>query len=120
MFVVRGRDFDVSPYYLFDMYLTMLCMNSIHTCPIHNPVYVIQCSKLRFYYVHLPDATPKMMLPANCSCATHYINLSKVFGKSIHTPGEQVSKPMHPAAKMCTQGAGCTLNFEDCYSIYFE
>ena len=32
----------------------------------------------------------------------------------MHTHGTQVSKFMHPAAKMCTQGAGCTLNFEHC------
>ena len=30
----------------------------------------------------------------------------------MHTPGAQVMKPVHPAAKMYTQGAGCTLNFE--------
>ena len=27
----------------------------------------------------------------------------------MHMPGAQVSKSMHPAAKTCTQGAGCTL-----------
>ena len=27
----------------------------------------------------------------------------------MHTQGAQVSKSVHPAAKMCTQGAGCTL-----------
>ena len=37
--------------------------------------------------------------------------LSLKFGKSMHTPGAHVSKSMHPAAKMCTQGAACTLNF---------
>ena len=30
----------------------------------------------------------------------------------MNTPGAQVSKSMHPVAKMCTQGAGCTFNFE--------
>ena len=35
----------------------------------------------------------------------------------MHTPGAQVLKSMHPAAKMCTQGAGCTLNF-DCLISY--
>ena len=43
---------------------------------------------------------------------------SKV-GKSMHTPGAQVSKSMHPAAIMCTQGAGCTLGFEHC-CIYMQ
>ena len=42
---------------------------------------------------------------------TYYVNLLKV-GKSMHTPGAWVSKSMHPAAKMCTQGVGCTLNFK--------
>ena len=27
----------------------------------------------------------------------------------MHTPGAQVLKSVHSAAKMCTQGAGCTL-----------
>ena len=30
----------------------------------------------------------------------------------MHMPGAQGLESMHPAAKMCTQGAGCTLNFE--------
>ena len=33
-------------------------------------------------------------------------------GESMYTPGAQVSKSKHPAAKMCTQGAECTFNFE--------
>ena len=32
--------------------------------------------------------------------------------------GAQVLKSMHPAAKMCTQGAGCTLNFEHCFIMF--
>ena len=32
----------------------------------------------------------------------------------MHTPVAQVSKSMHPAAKMCTPGAWYTLNFEHC------
>ena len=34
--------------------------------------------------------------------------------KNMHTPGAQVQKSVCPTAKMCTQGAGCTLNFEHC------
>ena len=30
----------------------------------------------------------------------------------MHLPGAQVRKPVHPATKLCTLGAGCTLNFE--------
>ena len=33
----------------------------------------------------------------------------------MHTPGAQVLKVVHTAAKMCTQGAGCALNFEHCH-----
>ena len=33
----------------------------------------------------------------------------------MHPPDAQVLKSMHPAARMCTQGAGCTLNFEHCH-----
>ena len=32
----------------------------------------------------------------------------------MHLLGAQVLKPVHPATKMCTPGAGCTLNFEHC------
>ena len=35
-----------------------------------------------------------------------------VVGGHMHTPGAHGLKSMLPAAKMCTQGAGCTLNFE--------
>ena len=34
--------------------------------------------------------------------------------KSLHTLGAQVMKSVHPAAKVCTPGAGCILNFEHC------
>ena len=29
-------------------------------------------------------------------------------------------KTMHPALKSCTQGAGCTLNFEHCANFQFH
>ena len=32
----------------------------------------------------------------------------------MHLPGAEVLKSVHPATKMCTPGAGCTLNFEHC------
>ena len=35
----------------------------------------------------------------------------------MHTPGAQMLKSVHPAAKMCTGGAACTLNFEHCYAM---
>ena len=37
----------------------------------------------------------------------------------MHTPGAQVRKSVHPAAKMGAQGAGCTLNFKHCRGIRF-
>ena len=35
----------------------------------------------------------------------------------MHLPGVEVIKPVHPATKMCTPVAGCTLNFEHCRHI---
>ena len=46
--------------------------------------------------------------PAVCACDLPYIKVLYV-RKGMHTPGAQVLKSVHPAAKMCTQGAGCTL-----------
>ena len=37
----------------------------------------------------------------------------------MHLPDEQVQKHVHPATKMCTPGAGCTLNFEHCFLMVF-
>ena len=34
---------------------------------------------------------------------------------SMFLPGAQVRKSVHPASKLCTPGAGCTLNFGHCY-----
>ena len=34
----------------------------------------------------------------------------------MYTPESRVNKDVHPAAKMCTQGAGCTLNFETLFN----
>ena len=35
----------------------------------------------------------------------------------MHLPGAQALKPVHPATKTGTPGAGCTLNFEHCNII---
>ena len=60
-------------------------------------------------------------LPPHCMFQSHNVEqCSKLRNFSMHTPGAQIDKTMHPAilkymhptAKMCTQGAGCTLNFE--------
>ena len=40
-----------------------------------------------------------------------------ILGNTMHPKGAQVLKSMHPVAKMCTQGAGCTLNFEHCIGM---
>ena len=57
--------------------------------------------------MHTLDAQiDKTMHPAIFSCA--HFN-TEVF---MHLPGAQGLKSMHPAAIMCTQGAGCTLNFK--------
>ena len=74
-----------------------------------------QCLKLRFCFVHLPGAKAlKMVQPAINSCVTHNINSTYLkVGKSMHTPGAQVSNPVH-------LGAGCTLNFEHCMFNVFS
>ena len=54
-----------------------------------------------------------MVHPAVCPCVLPYIK-AVIVRKSMHTPGAQVLNSVHPAAKRCTQGAGCTLNFEHC------
>ena len=35
----------------------------------------------------------------------------------MHLLGAQVLKPVHPATKLCTPGAVCTLNFEHCQGM---
>ena len=41
----------------------------------------------------------------------------KMLQKRVHTPGAQVLTSVHPAVKMCTHGAECTLNFEHCTAM---
>ena len=36
----------------------------------------------------------------------------------MHLSGAQVVKAVHLATKMCSLGAGCTLNFEHCNILY--
>ena len=38
----------------------------------------------------------------------------------MHLPGAQVRKYVHPASKLCTPGAGCTLKFEHCNANEIE
>ena len=47
------------------------------------------------------------------------VNLFKSLKYHAHT-GFTGLKYVHPAAKMCTQGAGCTLNFEHWVYILFS
>ena len=54
-------------------------------CIYLNILVFIQCSKLRFYFVHLPGAkTQKMVHPATCLCVIHYIYTSR-WEKHAHT-----------------------------------
>ena len=53
------------------------------------------------------------------SMSSFLYNHNSKFGKSIHLPDSQVLKSAHPATKMCTPGAGCTLNFEHCSTMIF-
>ena len=47
-------------------------------------------------------------------CAHRPIYCVAILWNKVHSPGAQVSKCVHLAAKLCTPGAGCTLNFEHC------
>ena len=58
---------------------------------------------------------PKMVHPATCLCVIHYIYLLKSREKHAHT-GCTGLNSMHPATKMCTQGAGCPLLSNTVYS----
>ena len=63
--------------------------------------------------MHLKGANiPEMVHPA--ICVGHYMNLPGIYnlGKQCTRWDPHVSKSVHTAAKMCTPGAGCTLNFE--------
>ena len=68
-----------------------------------------QCSKLRFYFVHLQSAkTPNMVHLALCSCVPHYINLSKRWENHAHV-GCTGFKSYAKCAHM-VQGAPLILN----------
>ena len=54
----------------------------------------------------------KTHAPGCVSMSSFIYNYIKKCGKSMHLPCAQLIKPVHPANKMCTPGAGCTLNFE--------
>ena len=58
------------PRFLYDLVRPIIIRNrKEHTYK------AMQCSKLGFYFVHLPGAlTPKMVHPAICLCVTHYLN----------------------------------------------
>ena len=65
--------------------------------------------------MHLPGAkTPKMVHPDICPYVTHYLKSGK---KHAHT-GCTGIKTCAPSVKMCTPGAGCTLDSEHCKGIY--
>ena len=71
-----------------------------------------QCSKLRFKFVHLPGAeVGKCVHPEFKSCA-HRLRYTLNNRENGAHAGCTALKIMHPALKPCTQGAGCTLNFE--------
>ena len=58
-----------------------------------------QCSKLGFKFVHPPGAEDKLRYTLN------------IRGNGAHA-GCTSFNIVHPALESCTQGAGCTLNFE--------
>ena len=72
--------------------------------------------------MHTAGAWPlkPMHPPAVCPCVHFYMIILENWkiGNSMHLPGAQVLKLVHPATKMCTYGAGCTLNFEHCEGYF--
>ena len=53
---------------------------------------------------------------SGCINSLYHAPGSLSMGSSLHigTPSAQVLISVHPAAKMCTQGTECILNFEHC------
>ena len=70
--------------------------------------------------MHTSGAGGKNRAPGSlsmCSPLLYYKGITML--ENMHTPGAQVLKSVHPAAKLCTQGAGCTLYFEHCTTSSF-
>ena len=62
--------------------------------------------------VHMPGAcASKTMHPAVYS-RVHIIKTYLNLERSMHVPDAHVPTPLHLATKLCTLGAGYTLNFE--------
>ena len=74
-------------------------------------VSLYQCLNLRNISMHMLGAQIDESLYQTIllSCAHFYVIIGKVH---VYMPGTQGFKSMHLAAKMYTQGAGCTLNFK--------
>ena len=63
--------------------------------------------------MHLPGARPsKTMHPAVCQGVHFYVIILKIW-KKYAPAGYTGPKTCAPATKMCTPGAGCTLNTEN-------
>ena len=76
-----------------------------------------QCSKSRFYFVHLPGAkTPKMVHPAIWMCVACYINLFKNWEKPAHT-GCTSFKIYAPKCAHRVQGAPLISNTDFLYKV---
>ena len=63
--------------------------------------------------MHTPGAEGlKIVHPADFPCVQAYVRY-----RNDMKQGPQVTKCVHQAAKVCTPGAGCTLNFEHLISL---
>ena len=70
--------------------------------------------KLRFYFVHPPGALLLKLCTRDFLYApSSYLVMIKFQKKCPHA-GCTPPKIVHPAAEMCTPGAGCTPNFGHC------
>ena len=77
----------------------------------------IQCSKLRFKYVHPLGAECKTCVHPELKSSAHKLPYTLNNRENGAHAGCTAFKIVHPAFKSCTQGAGGTLDFEHCTYI---
>ena len=81
--------------------------------------HILTVSEIKLLLCALTGCTsPKSVHPENGPCTLPIYSNTKWLKKRAHT-GCTPPKIVHPAVKMCTPGAGCTLNFGHCLRMLF-
>ena len=71
--------------------------------------------------MHLPGAEVGYCVHPECESCAHRLRYTLNNRENGAYTGCTALKIMHPALNSCTQGAGCTLNFEHCCSsIHYD